>query len=293
MFNRVTIIGLGLIGGSLGMAITQRRLARRVVGASRSEATIRQAKRRRAIDVGTTDAVAAVRDADLVVLATPVDAIVPHAKRLAPYMRPGSILTDVGSVKGPIVGALERAMPRRVAFIGSHPLAGSEQRGIGAASASLFEGSACIVTATPRTDRRALRDVSRLWKMIVRRVVVMSPERHDRRVAAISHLPHALAFCLMEATDAGALDLAARSFLDATRVAASDPELWDDIFLSNRSALLAAMKRFDHRWRILQAHLMRQDRAALRRLMRHAQATRQALDGHFAKRHFSKTAPSE
>lgn len=278
MFQQITIVGLGLIGGSLGMAMKQRRLAKRVVGLSRSEATLRQAKRRRAIDVGTTNATDAVRDADLVVLATPVDLIVPYAKRLARLMRPGSLLTDVGSVKAPLVRALERGLPNQVAFIGAHPLAGSEQRGIGAASASLFEGSSCIVTATSRTDRRALRAVSRLWSSVVRRVVVMPPERHDRCVAAISHLPHALAFCLMEATDGAALELAARSFLDATRVAASDPELWDDIFLSNRSALLAAMKRFDGRWRVLRAHLSRSDRAALRRLMSHAQAKRQALD---------------
>ena len=273
----ITIVGLGLIGGSLGMAIRRRRLAKTVVGLSRKPSTLRAARRRGAIDVGTTDARRAVEHADLVVLATPVDAIVPFAKRLARWMKPGSVLSDVGSVKGPIVRSLERAMPRGIAFIGAHPLAGSEQRGIGAARTSLFEGSVCIVTATPRTDRRALSRVSALWKSLVRRVVIMAPTRHDRLLAAASHLPHLLAFCLVNATDADARALAPRSFLDATRVAQSDPGLWDDIFLSNRAALLAAMGRFDRLWRLLRKQLARRERAALRRFLASARAKRYAI----------------
>ncbi|MBI3087786.1 MAG: prephenate dehydrogenase/arogenate dehydrogenase family protein [Candidatus Omnitrophica bacterium] len=276
-FNQVTIVGLGLIGGSLGMALRRRRLARRVVGLSRTASTARRAKARGAVDLGTTDPARAVRDADLVVLAGPVDSVVPQARRLARLMRPGAVLTDVGSTKRRIVAGLEGALLRRVAFIGAHPLAGSEQRGIAAARAELFDGAVCIVTATPKTDRRALRQVVRLWKPLVRRVVVMDPARHDRWLAAVSHLPHLIAFCLMESLEDGARAIAPRSFLDATRVAKSDPDLWDDILLTNREAVLAAMSRFERRWTAARRLLQRRNPRALQRFLRHAQALRRQL----------------
>ncbi len=276
-FKQVTIVGLGLIGGSLGMAIRRRRVARHVIGWSRKPSTLKQAKKRGAIDEGTTDLKRAVCDADVVVLATPVDAIVPLAKRTARFMRPGSILMDVGSAKGQIVRALERRLPRGVAFVGAHPLAGSEQRGIAAASADLFDGSSCIVTATRRTDRRALARVRRFWSAVADRVIVMDPQRHDRLLAAVSHLPHLLALSLVQSTSDSALALAPRSFLDATRVANSHPELWDDIFLSNRSALLGAVTRFERELRHMKTTLARRDRAGLLRRLKRAQATRHAL----------------
>ncbi len=277
LFKRVTIVGLGLIGGSLGMVIRRRRLAREVIGLSREPSTIAHAKRLGAIDRGTTSMEVAVRDADLVVLATPVETIVPYAKRLARAMPAGSILTDMGSTKGRIVGALSRSLPRQIAFVGAHPLAGSEQRGIAAARADLFKGSCCIVTATARTNRRALQQVSRFWRSVAQRVIVMDPNTHDRLLAAVSHLPHLLAFCLVEATNHGALHLAPRSFLDATRVAKSEPALWDDIFLSNRSALLAAVKRFDRTWEQVRSLLAAADRRALKRFLQHAHAIRTTL----------------
>lgn len=275
--KQVTIIGLGLIGGSLGMAMKRRHLAGRVIGWSRKSSTLRQAKRRGAIDVGTTDLARAVQGADLVVIATPVDAIVPIAQRVARWMTPGSILTDVGSVKGAIVQPLERMLPRHIRFVGGHPLAGSEQRGIRAACGELFEDSTCILTATNRTNRQAVRAVMRLWKPLVRRVVVMESARHDRLLAAVSHVPHLLAFALVNATDGAARAIAPRSFLDATRVAQSDPALWDEIFFSNRAALLAAMKSFERHWHVLQSSLSRGNRAALLHQLATAQARRHAL----------------
>ncbi len=277
-FNRITIVGLGLIGGSLGMAIRRKRLAREVVGFSRKPSTLRRAKRCGAIDAGTTDLRRAVADADLVILATPVDFIVPYARRLARSMKPGSILTDVGSAKAAIVTALERAMPRGVAFVGGHPLAGSEQRGLEAADARLFRGSTVVLTPTPRTNRRALRSVQQLWQSLTSRVVTMNPERHDRLLAAVSHLPHALAFSLVGATDGDELAIAPRSFLDATRVAKSNPGLWEAIFLQNHRALLAGMDRFQRQWRLLRRAVARGDRAALHRLLASAQAKRHALE---------------
>jgi len=278
---RVAIVGLGLIGGSLGLALRRRRLAQ-VIGVSRRPATLRQAKRLGAIDTGTALLREAVADADLVVLAAPVDAIETLGRHAARFMRFGSVLTDVGSSKAQIVRALERSMPRGVAFAGAHPLAGSERRGLEAARADLFDGSICVITPTSRTPRRAREAVTRLWKPLVRRMVTMDPSRHDRLLAAVSHLPHLLAFSLVRATSREALAIAPRSFLDATRVAQSDPDLWDDILLSNRAAIAAAMSRFEREWRTLRKAMTQQDQPRLVRLLAEAQRARQTLATHGA-----------
>lgn len=277
IFQQVTIVGLGLIGGSLGMAIRRRRLAANVVGFSRRVSTLRTAKARGAIESGTTDPQRAVAEADLVVLATPVDAIVPQAMRLARFMKSGSILMDVGSTKAQIVRQLERALPSHVAFVGAHPLAGSEQRGIDVARADLFDHSLCIVTTTARTNRRALMMVARVWKSLGCRVIVMNPQQHDRLLASVSHLPHLIALSVMSATDPRAMEVAPRSFLDATRVAKSDPDLWDDIFLSNQKELLTALDRFDHQLHQLRRLLAQGQRTQLKRLLARAKSRRDAL----------------
>ena len=276
VFKRITIVGLGLMGGSLGMAIRRKRLAREVVGLSRRAATIRQAKQRRAIDWGTTDARKAVADADLVVLAGPVETIVPAAKRLAPMMKRGAILTDVGSTKNQIVRALGR-LPNGVKFIGAHPLAGSEQRGIAAAKPELFACSVCVLTPTRQTNRAALRTVQQFWKRVADCVVTMDPAAHDRVLAAVSHLPHVIAFSLMATTDARARALAPRSFLDMTRVAKSDPDLWDDIFLTNRAQILAAIDGFTRQLAQVRTRIAKSDRTALQQFLRHANRLRTHL----------------
>lgn len=277
LFKRVTIVGLGLIGGSLGMAMRRKRLAREVVGVSRRAAAIAQAKRRGAIDRGTTSLEAGVRDADVVVLAAPVDLIVPLAKRAARAMRRGAIVTDVGSTKGAIVRALEGRLPNGVVFIGAHPLAGSEQRGLTAARPDLFDGSRCILTATRRTPRRALRMIRYLWQPLARRILVMDPSAHDRLLASVSHLPHLLAFALVDATESDGLRIAPPSFLEATRVAKSDPDLWDDILLSNRNALIEAMDRFDATWKRFRRLLVTSDRASLKRLLHRVSTIRRQV----------------
>src|SRR3989338_233147 len=199
LFHRVTIIGLGLIGGSLGIAIRRRRLAKTVVGYSRKPATLRVAKRRGAIHTGTTNLRDAVRNADLVVLATPVDLIVPMARQAARYCRRSAILTDVGSTKGHIVRSLERSLPRHVSFVGAHPIAGSEQRGIDAARSDLFAGAVCVLTPTVRTARRALQKVKRLWAQVGMRVITMSPRDHDQLLAGPPPPPPFFAACLSAA----------------------------------------------------------------------------------------------
>ena len=276
-FKQVTIVGLGLIGGSLGMAIRRRRLARTVVGVSRKRQTLQLAKRRGAIDIGTTNLPQAVAEADLVILATPVDTIGPLARRVSHQMRPRSILTDVGSTKTRIVHALEKGLVNQVAFVGGHPLAGSEERGMDAANARLFDGAICVLTPIPHTNRRALTRVGQLWRGIHARVVVMSPPQHDRLLAGTSHLPHVMAACLTRAVSAKPLTKAPPSFLDMTRVAKSDPDLWDDIFLHNRTALLEAMERFEGEWHMFRQLIERSRASALRRALAQAKTKRDAL----------------
>ena len=277
LFGQITIVGLGLIGGSVGMEARRRRLARVVVGLSRRPATIRRARTRGAIDWGTTDPARAVRDADLVVLATPVDMIAPRARSLAPCMRPGGLLTDAGSTKAAIVEALDHRLPRRVAFVGAHPVAGSEQRGLAAAQAGLFDGSLCIVTPTAQTNPQALAAVSRFWARLGMQVVRMSPARHDRLLAGGSHLPHLIAYALAGSVSPG-LPRAPRSFLDMTRIARSEPDLWDDIFLSSRQPLLAALVSFTKELEQLGRAVARGDRASLRRRLTRAKARRDVLE---------------
>ena len=267
IFHRVTIIGLGLIGGSLGMAIRRKRLAREIIGFSRKRQTLALAKRRGAIDAGTTDLRAAVRAAQVVVIATPVDTIVPIARRIAPWVCDGCVLTDVGSTKAAIVLALERSLPGGVSFVGAHPLAGSEQRGMAAAQPALFEGSSCLVTTTRKTNPKARAVVRRLWQGLGCRVVVMSPERHDAWLAKTSHLSHALAWCLASVPPRAAHAGAPPSFAEMTRIAQSDPRLWEAIFLSNRTQLLRAMNRFEARWAQLRALIARGRPTPLRRFL--------------------------
>ena len=276
-FKQVTIVGFGLIGGSLGMALRRRRVARTVVGLSRRASTARRARSAGAIDTGTTDPAAAVRDADLVVLATPVDLIAPTARRLARFMRSGSVLTDVGSTKAAIVRALERRLPRGVSFVGAHPLAGSERQGLDAADGRLVDGAVCILTPTGKTPRHATQAVAQLWRRLGARVVTMSPRDHDRLLAGASHLPHLIAYALANAI-APPATCAPPSFLEMTRIAKSDPELWDDIFLSNRSPLVAAVERFRRELQALETLVARGSRAQLRRALRRAQSKRNALD---------------
>ncbi len=277
-FGQVTIVGLGLMGGSLGLSLKRRRLASRVMGVSRSASTVRHAKRMGAIDDGTVSLEDGVRDAQLVVLATPVDTIVPLAQRAARAMPSSSIITDVGSTKHVIVEALERTGSSRVAFVGTHPLTGSEQRGLGASRADLYDDATCIVTKTSRSNRRAVETVTRFWRVLARRVLVMDPRRHDRLLAEVSHVPHMLAFALIEAASAEALATAPRSFLDLTRVAKSDADLWDDILISNRHAVLAGIRRVEAESKRIQRLLRRQDAHGLRQIFSHAQTIRQRIE---------------
>jgi len=247
----LAVIGVGLIGGSLALALKEAGAVGEVVGIGRSLANLEKALELGVVDRFTQDPVDGVRGADLIFLATPVLTLREVAAVIAPHLKPGAILTDGGSVKGSVVEAIEPLLPEGVHFVPGHPIAGTEKSGAEAAFATLYRGRRCILTPTARTDRAALDLVRRVWKVAGSEVVLMEVEKHDRVLAAISHLPHMVAYSLVNAVSSydryeeNILEYSAGGFRDFTRIASSDPTMWRDIALTNREALLEMMERFE------------------------------------------------
>ncbi len=267
--ERVAIVGVGLIGGSLALAARAAGLVGEVVGLGRSEANLAVARQRGIIDRSVRDP-ADLGPVDLVVLAVPVRSTAAAARALLPYLRSGTLLTDVGSVKATVVAEMEVLLPPRMPFVGAHPIAGSEQAGAAAARADLFQGARCILTPTPRTDAAALRTVRALWEGVGARVDDMDAVAHDAALAWVSHLPHAIAYALVGALARSGAERAAlggASWRDATRVASSLPELWRDIFLANADAVLAATDAFAAELARLRAAVAAGDAPALEALL--------------------------
>lgn len=268
-FTRVAIIGVGLIGGSLGMILRHKGLATRVIGVGRRVENLKTAVEMGAIDRYVVDPKEGVREADLVVLATPVDTYDRHLKEWASCLKPGAIVTDVGSVKGMLVEQSEQAMPRGVHFVGAHPIAGREKTGVAAGSDQLFTGARCILTPTKRTDQWALAQVKVMWQETGSIVLEMDPHLHDKVLGAVSHLPHVAAFALINALieirgTVPGLDLAGHSgggLRDTTRIAASSPEMWRDIFLWNRDNIVDFIEAYERSLAQLK-HLIRSGDAA-------------------------------
>jgi len=260
VFQRATLIGVGLIGGSLGMALRARGLAREVVGVTRAEARISQARSSGAIDRGTTDPAAGVDGADLVVLAVPPDQILPAARQVLPHLRPGALLTDVASVKAGIVRAIDALIRPEsgVMFVGGHPMAGNEGQGIAAAEPGLFEGTVYLVTPTPRTPRAGVDRLAGLARALGAVPIEMAPDEHDRTVALVSHLPYLVAAALMGATGSVA-PAAGPSFLGATRVAGSPVALWAQICRLNREQIQQALQAFRNELARLEAAIGDED----------------------------------
>jgi len=242
--SRLTVVGLGLLGGSVARAARARGVAREIVAVGRTPATLARARAAGVVDTTTHDLATGVRGAELVVLCAPAGALPGLVRAAWPHLGAGALLTDVGSVKAPVVAAAEACPAGPAAFVGSHPMAGSERSGFDAAGADLFEGRLTLLTPTERTPGGALARVTAFWEALGSQVRLLTPEAHDRGVAAISHLPHLAAYGLVAAADAEALPLAAAGFQDTTRIAASPEALWTDIFRENRDALLAVLARY-------------------------------------------------
>ncbi len=241
LFRKVTIVGVGMIGASLGLAIKKKSIAKQVVGVARKEATIATAIRQGAIDSGTQDLKEAVHGSDFVILAAPVSAIIESLPVINAHAHRGCIVTDVGSSKGLIVDQAQKNLNPNILFVGSHPLAGSEKSGPAHANADLFERSQCIMTPTDKTNRLAKEKVKHFWSQLGANVRFMSPNEHDEILAHISHLPHLLAFALMKAIPDQFLEYATQGLRDTTRISASDPKMWTDICTSNTKAILKSL----------------------------------------------------
>lgn len=276
MFQQLGLIGCGLMGGSFALALKRAGLVKHVVGYSKSPSTTERARRAGAIDVAAESALLAVAGADIVLLAVPVSATEATFKAIRHLVEPGVLFMDVGSTKRDVVDAARRALKERIGgFVPAHPIAGKEKAGIAHADADLYTGRQVILTPLPQTDAALVQKATDVWAAIGAQVLRMSPENHDAAFAAVSHLPHLLAFAYFSAVakQPGGddfLSLAGPGFRDFTRIAASDPTIWRDILLANREETLKQSMRFRHALDALE-HVMRSGNAeALEDLIRSA-----------------------
>lgn len=285
-FKQVAIIGVGLIGGSLGMILRRKAMADHIVGIGRRVENLKTAVELGAIDRYVADPKEGVQGADLVILATPVDTYDRHLKEWAHCLTPGAIVSDVGSVKGTLVEQSEAAMPAGVHFVGAHPIAGKEKTGVAAGSDQLFKSARCILTPTKRTDPQALERIKQLWEETGSIVLTMDPHLHDQILGAVSHLPHIAAFALMNALAdlrdhrLSALDLAGHSgggLRDTTRIAASSPEMWRDIFLWNRDNLVSYIDQYQRALEDLKRLIKAGDAAGIEKALERAKGEREKL----------------
>lgn len=244
MFPRqLTILGVGLLGGSIGLALRSAGAKCRIIGYGHRRQTLDKALEIGAVDSVEMDAARAVAESDLTILCTPVGTFESLLKKIGPALAAGAIVTDVGSTKRSVVQLAESILPRGVEFIGSHPIAGSEKRGVEFSRADLFSNQLCLLTPTPKTLPMVLRNIEQFWQTLGMRTAKLSAEDHDRLLADVSHLPHLLAAALVAMQDDAGLDLCGKGFLDTTRIAGGDGALWRDIFLDNADNLKAGLRR--------------------------------------------------
>jgi prephenate dehydrogenase len=278
VFSTITIVGVGLIGGSMGLAARRTGIAQRVIGVGRDQAKLQQAIKLGAINEASTDLAVAVRDADLMVVCTPVNSIAQFVLAAATHAKPQALITDAGSTKATIVKEVEAGLQKldcQAQFVGSHPMAGSEKNGAEHARADLFEGRAVIVTPGEHSSHESVDSIEGFWQALGANVFRLSPSEHDRAVAAISHVPHVVASALAAGTPPEYFPLVAGGWLDATRIAAGDPELWRQILSQNRSHVLNGIAAFEKVLAALRDALESENDTQLRNLL---QAGKNARD---------------
>lgn len=277
LFHTLTIVGVGLIGGSIGLAAKKRGAVTRVLGVGRDSRKLDHARRLGAIDDFLLDLAGAVREADLVVFCTPVDRIADQVKEATPHCKRGAILTDAGSTKRELLDEVEAVLPAELSFVGGHPLAGSEKKGVEYAQADLFVDRWTVLTPTARTSQTALDAVAAFWQGLGARVRILTPDAHDQALAFTSHLPHLLASAMAGTLPADWRDLAATGFRDTTRVASGDPAVWTPIFQHNRQAVLDALGRLEARLHEFREALMSKDVAVIDEFLTQGKKVRDAL----------------
>lgn len=283
-FERVCLIGLGLIGSSLARALKRGGLVGEIVGTARTPETRAKALELGFIDRVEGDTAAAARDADLIILAAPVGANAALAEAIGPALKPGAIVTDVGSVKQAVIDAVAPHLPEGVHLVPAHPVAGTEESGPEAGFAELFEGRWCILTPPAGTDADAVARIKAMWRAVGSNVDEMEPRHHDMVLAITSHLPHLIAYTIVgTATELEntlqqeVIKFAAGGFRDFTRIAASDPVMWRDIFLANKDAVLEMLGRFDEDLTALQRAIRYGDGPALEDWFTRTRAVRRSI----------------
>ncbi len=284
MFERIALIGIGLIGSSISHAVRRQGLAQTIVGSARTKTTIETALKLRLIDGACAKAADAVKGADLVILGVPIGACGPLAKEIAPHLREGAILTDVGSVKAAVVRDVAPHVPEGVHFIPAHPIAGTEQSGPESGFAELFDGRWTVLTPEPGTDKAAVEKLKAFWIALGSKVEIMGAEHHDLVLAITSHLPHLIAYNIVNTaehlervTNTEVIKFSAGGFRDFTRIAASDPTMWRDVFLNNKEAVLEMLGRFSEDLTELQRAIRFGDGEKLFRLFTEARSIRRGI----------------
>jgi prephenate dehydrogenase len=279
-FQKITIIGVGLLGGSIGLAVKRRKLAREVAGYVRRAASLKDCEQAGALDYATTDLLAAVSGADLVILCTPLAQMRPLAVQFLPALRRGAIVTDVGSVKAGVVRQVAAVVQRAGAhFVGSHPMAGGEKMGVLAARADLYQNAVCVVTPDGKSHAPAVRKLEVFWQSLGARPLRLDAAEHDLFVSRSSHLPHVAAAALVNLVlgpkaSANQRSLCATGFRDTTRIASGSPEMWRDISLANRKNLARTLKAFGGELKRFETALRHEDGPAIEKFFATARERR-------------------
>lgn len=283
-FNKIALIGIGLIGSSLARVIRRENLADHIAIATRSAETLKRAEELQLGDSYNTDSAEIVRDADLVIISVPVGSSGTVAHQIAANLKPGAIVTDVGSTKASVIAQMQPELPENVHFIPGHPLAGTEYSGPDAGFAELFNNRWCILTPLPQTDQEALKKLSQFWEACGSRLEEMDPQHHDLVLAIVSHLPHIIAYNIVgtasdleQVTKSEVIKYSASGFRDFTRLAASDPTMWRDVCLHNRDAILEMLGRFSEDLASLQRAVRWGDGDALFDLFTRTRAVRRGI----------------
>jgi len=276
LFEKIAIVGVGLIGGSLGLEIKKRRLAGEVIGFSRHRETLEIAIKKKVIDRSAFN-LNALKEADLVILATPVGTIIKLASRISKILKSGCIISDVGSTKFSIVSRMEKLLPPGVYFVGGHPLAGLEKRGILNAREGLFKDFTCILTRTKKTHLPSLKKMKRFWQLLGANVHILAPRTHDEILSYVSHLPHISAFSLVNAVPAKYLKFSSGGFKDTTRIALSDEEIWRDIFITNKNEIIKSVEVFQDNIERFKCALKNGDGVRLLQFIKRARGKRKLI----------------
>ncbi len=275
--DRVAIVGVGLLGGSIGLALRAVGFTGRRIGIGRRMSSLNKALAYDAVDEVTCEPAEGVAGAKLVILGAPVGMFADLLRRMAPGLEPGTLVTDVASTKAEVVRLTSRLLPRGVRFVGSHPMAGSEKTGVEYARADLFDDALCILTPTKSTSRETIRQVEAFWRALGARTTRLAPRKHDQLLARISHLPHAVASALVRIARArGAIELAGPGFGDSTRIASGDAAMWTDIFRTNAGGMMEAIDLLIAELQKLRGRLAKDDAKAIEKWLASSKTTRDA-----------------